>query len=431
MQWDQQTENIFNGWFRAPQKVWENWWDVLAGSTQNGYAHKTATNGQSDFPMFDLWSAAINQWQAMMDQGIQAVSPEMSESARVAMAQFMTGQEHAQQLYKMSTAAWQAIMANTASPAEWQPALEQYIAQLRSQMADAGDVNKFMKNSTQLWQQYGQEMQKSGQPWLNMWMQFPQQMGTMTGSRDKANPLIEMMNLAWDSYNQTLGRMTNMPSLGLMREFNETINRSFVSWQENQRISLEYQVLLGDAMLSAFEALMQKLLEKAKAGETIDTQNELLTLWVAVADEVFLQLFHSERYATLQSQYVNSSMALRQQQRALTEILLRMNDLPTRSDLDEAHKNIFELRKEVKALKKTVHDLANQVMAPTVTADTSIPHESAQTSTAGKSAARKSAKRTTTKPSTVKPATTKPATTKPTTTKPATMKTSKTTDKGA
>ncbi len=49
-----------------------------------------------------------------------------------------------------------------------------------------------------------------------------------------------------------------------------------------------------------------------------------------------------------------SNVALRQQQRDLLEVWLRSNDMPTRTDLDEAHHQLYQLRKEVKALKKTL-----------------------------------------------------------------------------
>ena len=233
----------------------------------------------------------------------------------------------------------------------------------------------FQQNNVELWQLYNTELQKFTQPWLAMWMQLPQQVGMMgrpgaTGADASTNPLMAMANLYWDTYNQTLGQMATMPSLGLMREFNEKVNRGFALWQENQQVNQEYQLLLGNALFNAFEAFMQKLLAMAKAGKTVESQTKLLELWVEVADEQFLELFHSERYATTQSHYVNSSMALRSQQRELVEIMLRMNDLPTRSDLDEAHHNIFLLRKEVKALKKMVHELVAQSTVPQVVTTT-------------------------------------------------------------
>jgi class III poly(R)-hydroxyalkanoic acid synthase PhaE subunit len=377
MQWDKQTEAALNGWFSVPQKAWENWWDLLAGSTQNGHAAAATP------PVFDLWHSLTAQWLATMEQTLNTFAPTLTEGAQTAMAQFLTAQGHSQHLVQMTTEAWQAVLNSASSPDEWQAALATYMTALRQQLTGA-EATKFVKNSGELWQLYNAEMQKLAQPWLTFWAQWPQQVNLLTqphkGQTAGAdNPLLTLANLYWDTYNQTLGRMVNLPSLGLMREFNEKVNRGFAFWQENQQIGVEYQLLLGEALLNAFEAYMQRLLTLAQAGEQVESQTKLLELWVAVADEEFLKLFHSERYATVQGQYVNSSMALRRQQRELVEILLRMNDLPTRSDLDEAHHNIFLLRKEVKALKKTVHALAEQ--AATATNAVQVDQEQAQPTT--------------------------------------------------
>lgn len=396
MQWDEQSENLLNGWFTTPQKAWENWWDALAGSTRNGHG------GSATPPPLNLWNSVMEQWLSTMQQSMALYSPTLPESARKGVEQLLQGQQHTQHLMQLSTDAWQSIMTSASSPAEWQQALNRYMAQLRQQLTSTDEAAKLMKNGTELWQLYASEMQKFSQPWMAIWSQLPQQLGMMAAHRagnDMAasNPVTAIANLYWDAYHQTLGRMVNMPSLGLMRELNEKINRGFTIWQENQRINLDYQALLGNAMLDAFEAYMQKLLEMAKAGKAVESQKELLELWVEVADETFLQLFHSERYATTQSQYVNSSMALRRQQREITEIILRMNDLPTQSALDEAHHNIFLLRKEVKALQKSVHELSSELAAHKETTPQSASTTATKTATAAKSTATTRSRATTAK----------------------------------
>jgi len=44
-------------------------------------------------------------------------------------------------------------------------------------------------------------------------------------------------------------------------------------------------------------------------------------------------------------------------ERQIIEVFLDLYDLPTRSELDETHRRIYELRKEVKALKKAMAEL--------------------------------------------------------------------------
>lgn len=363
MQWDKGTETILNGWLQSQQKMWGNWWDMMAGSTQNGHPGtftNPMANGQPATPnfnpMFEVWSSMAEGWRNYLQQSLTAYTPQMNDAARLSMEQFMASQTQAQQLFRMTTDAWQAIMATATSPAEWQQSLTSYLEGLRQQLMTGFNAGQMTQNSAELWQIYNQEMQKLTQPWLSLWAQSPQ-LGMGAGQRNGSTALTDVTNLYLDAVNQTMGRMANIPSIGLTRELNEKVNRGFLYWQDNQRVNAEYQQVLLNTLVNAFEAFMQKLLEMAKTGKPIDSQNELLTLWVEVADEQFLQLFHSAHYAEVQGRYVNSSMVLRRQQRELTEVLLRMNDLPTQSALDEAHHNIFLLRKEVKALQKAVHAL--------------------------------------------------------------------------
>lgn len=378
MQWDKGTERMLNGWLQSQQKLWGNWWEMMAGSTQNGHpgAVSGAALGEQTAmfnPMVEIWSSMAEGWRTYLQQSLTAYAPQMQDAVKLSMEQFLASQSHTQQVLRMSIEAWQGIMATASSPAEWQQGLATYLQTLREQLMAGFHVGSMTQNSTELWQIYTQEMQKLTQPWLNLWLQGPQ-LGMAATPRQGTSALADVTTLYWDAFNQTLGRMANMPSIGLLREFNEKVNRGFLYWQDNQRVNAEYQQLLVNTLVSAFEAFMQKLLEMAQAGQRIDSQSKLTSLWVEIADEQFLQLFHSEHYAEVQSRFVNSSMALRRQQRELVEVLLRMNNLPTQSALDEAHHNIFLLRKEIKALKKAVHALgAATAGAPDRQPETVVP----------------------------------------------------------
>ena len=388
MQWDKGTETMLNGWLQSQQKLWGNWWDVMAGSTQNGHpgpvngggVNGTAPHGQPaalNFnPMFEVWQSMAEGWRNYLQQSVDAFAPQLSDGVRQSMAQFMASQQQTQQLLRMSTEAWQAMAATASSPTEWQSALTSYLESMRQQLASGFNIGQMTQNSSELWQIYSQELQKVTQPWLALWFQGAP-FGVSSGQPKGSSALADMTNLYWDAVNQSVGQMANVPSIGLTRELNEKVNRGFRYWQDHQRVNAEYQQLLLNTMVDAFGAFMQKLLAMAKAGQPIESQQKLLSLWVEVADAEFLKLFHSEHYAAVQSRYVNSSMAHRRQQRELIEVLLRMNDMPTQSALDEAHHNIFLLRKEVKALQKAVYALTTAAkQRPAAPAKAAAPNES-------------------------------------------------------
>lgn len=353
MQWNKQTEANLNGWLGTQQKLYENWWNMVATPPA------TMQMSPTSLPSLDSWFSAIaEQWRTFAQQNATTLMPELMNVTRVPLEQFLASQQHTQHLMQMTADAWSAIMAKAISPDEWSQALTGYAEQMRQQLTKSLDSYKLVQSGSELWQLYGEEMMKLSLPWFNYWLQTQQQLGQAVGQRNGASTWAELTNLFWDAFNQTAGRLVGVPSMGLLREFNEKMNRGFIIWQENQQAGVEYQGLVTNTWVDAFEAFMQKLLDLARAGETIDSQDKLLDLWVEVADEQFIALFHSDTFTQIQSKYINSSMALRRQQRELSEVWLRMNDLPTRSEINEAHHAIFQLRQEVKTLKKAVHDMA-------------------------------------------------------------------------
>lgn len=364
-----------NGWLGMQEKMLKGWWDVLAKPQQNGHTSSSFNS------LWDLWlTSGLEQWQTFYQDAFAAASQQMrTEVSKNAAAQFLSGQAQSQQLLSLITEAWQSMLTNATSPAEWQGALGAFTDQMRQQLAATLDSAKLLENSAELWRLYDEEAQKFVQPWLGAWWQTPTFMSKL-GGVDRAEATNTFMQLYQAAFEQTWGRALMAPSMGLLREFNEKVNKGFALWLENQQSMLTYQLLVGEAWVDAFQALMQKLIDMAQKGETITDQRQLLRIWVEVADEIFIELFHSDAYAKAQGAYVNSNMALRRQQRELLEVWLRNNDVPTRTDLDEAHHQIYQLRKEVKALKKMVGTNETQP-APTIpTAKAKRPARSASKS---------------------------------------------------
>lgn len=368
MAWNQQTESTLNGWFGLQEKMLKGWWDVLAQPQGNDRPAMSA------YPFWEMWmNQGLQQWQTFYQENFatiaQGVTAEVSKNA---MAQFLTGQDQAQKLMRMVTEAWQTMLTNAASPAEWQSALIAYTDQLRQQMNMALDNVKLTENSAELWRLYYGEAQKVAQPWLSAWWQSPVFLSKLNGT-DHAAATNDFMQLFHAAFEQTIGPALMSPSIGLTREFNEKVSKAFDLWLENQQAQTTYQLLVGEAWLDAFQAFMRKLMDMAQKGETITDQRHFMRIWVEVADEIFIELFHSESYAAAQSAYVNSNMTLRRQQRVLLEVWLREHDMPTRSDLDEAHHQIYELRKEVRALKKSMTARAVEIVPAVASAKAKAP----------------------------------------------------------
>jgi len=110
--------------------------------------------------------------------------------------------------------------------------------------------------------------------------------------------------------------------------------------------------VLLDVWLKAFDELTRKLASSEEKGETVQNWQQFLQVWSSVFDGVFAQRFRSQDALEVQGNFLNSAMTYRLYQQQLMEVFLKMYDLPTRSEVDEIHHGIYELRKEIKRLKK-------------------------------------------------------------------------------
>lgn len=166
--------------------------------------------------------------------------------------------------------------------------------------------------------------------------------------------LSELANLYWDIYEKTFGTVLQSPSLGYTREFNNKLFKSFDAWINFYKANFEYQVVLVDVWLKAFEELTRELASFTEKGETLQNWQQFLQVWSSVFDRVFAQTFRSADALEIQGQFLNSAMTSRLHQQQLMEVFLKMYDLPTRSEVDEIHRSIYEMRKEIKSLKKAL-----------------------------------------------------------------------------
>ena len=186
--------------------------------------------------------------------------------------------------------------------------------------------------------------------------------------RQGGERFVSMMTPVWQSFVSALDPAAwpesikstmptdflSSPGFGLSREYQAKVGKTFEAWLDYQKRDVEYRTLLGKAWTDAFGATMQKMSAKTAAGDPPKTARETLELWIDVADETFIGLFKTAEFSKTQSGLVNALMQFKKHRRALMEDALVASDLPTRREVDEAHRMIYTLRKELKAVKKAL-----------------------------------------------------------------------------
>lgn len=316
--WSEVTNDLMNSWMETGNQMWKGWFSLLE-TTQSRQAEAEAAGK----PEFQFLTQRLIDNQALM-----------------------------MRLLKLSFSAWQDIFPKVEAGETWQDTLNIYFKQLRSQLDEFSLGNiQITQDMSELWQLYLKETQKFSQLWVtalnSSWGPMSQ---TGTGAH---TPWIELNNLYWNLiYEETFGSLMQSPLLGPTRELTSQQLKAFDAWTDLYRASTNYQVILTNIQVRAFEELMQALITQAEAGNTVKDWRAFQQLWSETADRVFEEAFREEENLKIYGTFINSLNRFRLHQQALTEEWMKAVNLPSRQEVDEVHKNIYTLRKTVKALQK-------------------------------------------------------------------------------
>lgn len=339
--WYEQTRSMMEMWTKAQQQMMQGWMG-------NSEASADPNMGS----MMEMWRKmtmqSMQQWTQHADPAIKSVAEQM-----------LNGQQAMMQMFNMMSQTWQQIMPIVNTGGDWNKALTEQMQKIRAVLLEsATDVVGAGSNLSQLWQTYLSQWQNFGMPWMQAMQQGMPLMGSaMMGDQ---NALTQMTNMYWDAFQDTFGQLLQAPGIGYTREFDEKQRRAFAAWLDYQEASYEYQVVLAETWVKAFDQLMREMVELSQQGQKIEGLRAFINRWSETADHIFKDVFQSDVYVIAQSKLVNALMAYRIKQRDVNEKLFEMMDMPTRSEVDEANRRIYELRKEVKALKKELATLKDK-----------------------------------------------------------------------
>lgn len=141
-----------------------------------------------------------------------------------------------------------------------------------------------------------------------------------------------------------------LPTFGLTREHQERwqhLGRAFAEYQRSQQ---DYQTLLMQASTAAFGIFERKLAARDPA-TPIETSRALFDLWIDAAEEAYAEVALSPAFRKAYADMVGGQMRLRQAVQREVEQACRVLDLPTRTELDGAHRKIADLERALRRVR--------------------------------------------------------------------------------
>ena len=192
------------------------------------------------------------------------------------------------------------------------------------------------------------------------------------------------------------------PTFGFAREHQERWQQLALAMADYQQCTQAHDALMQKATRDAFAIFEDKRVEREEPGRQVQSARALFDLWVDAAEDAYAKIALSHEFREVYGKLVDAQMRLRGGVQREVEQACALFGMPTRTELDGAHRKIVELERQVRRLrdgiggaqsrKKVDGDAEAPLAVKKPSSKESVPKKAAARKPAAKkAAARKSA----------------------------------------
>jgi class III poly(R)-hydroxyalkanoic acid synthase PhaE subunit len=159
-------------------------------------------------------------------------------------------------------------------------------------------------------------------------------------------------------------RWMHLPTFGLSREHQERWQQLAQAYQDYQRQVGEYDQLMLQVAQDAFARFERKLEEHAEPGRQLQNARALFDLWIDAAEEAYAKVAMSDDFRHAYGGLANAQARLRLGVQREVEQVCTQFGMPTRTEVDSAHRKIVELERALRKLTRAQTAPARRAPAP-------------------------------------------------------------------
>jgi hypothetical protein len=176
-----------------------------------------------------------------------------------------------------------------------------------------------------------------------------------------AGYMNEMYRGLYNNFRQSMMPFFRLSAPGKEQEQLDTmfeLQEKLVNYSVKQN---EMQYLIYTNAGKAMNNVMELLRTRAEEKKEYANFQEFHAEWSDINEKIFIQLFSTEEFSRLQGEVIGLSLDLKKGFETQMEAMLQPYPVVLRSHMEEVYRNNYELRKELRALAKTVKELQNNL----------------------------------------------------------------------
>ena len=116
----------------------------------------------------------------------------------------------------------------------------------------------------------------------------------------------------------------------------------------------ELLAIISKTSKQSFEAIADKVKEDLAAGKTITTFRDFYNVWYSVTERAYEALLSTDAFAKAFGDFADKYGQFMMAQNKVLERMLSNLPIPTNTDMKSLYKTVYDLRKDVRDLKKAL-----------------------------------------------------------------------------
>jgi polyhydroxyalkanoate synthase subunit PhaE len=340
MDWSAQTNEMMKTWGEAQKRLWSGWMDWAQGAGGMSQMGQMFDPAQFFGKGADAWSG-LREGPAQRLAGNIFGTPEiMTRSMNLLMQ------------------AWQTVAPKVEQGQPWQPDLQKLLERWRTEVtalpkraaSAGGDFAQLSKTLFEHWTPITA-------PWLSMLSQATSGGHPGAGFLTGTAGLDRMFNFQ-EMFQGPLGQLNigEMPRATVAREKMGKFLKVVDAMNDLQEAQSEYQKALSEGLATSVERTIEHLAKLAEKGDKVSSARDLMRTWYSIADRTMMEKFNTKEFIGVQDKLTDALMKHKITQREAMEIVYASLEIPTRSEIDEAYRDIHEMKRELRALKRALKE---------------------------------------------------------------------------
>lgn len=162
-----------------------------------------------------------------------------------------------------------------------------------------------------------------------------------------------------DEVGQAIRRLVEGPEFADIGALERQVLTATKEWLSLREASALYSSISAAAWSRAFTSFSSKM---ASGPETFSRgPRAVMNLWLEIANEELIRTQRTDEFLDAQRALLRAGMDYRIKERELIEVWCESRSMPTRTEIDDLHKTVYELRRQVRALTQQLKAVEQQL----------------------------------------------------------------------